>query len=578
MEKLEYADLFGTTCTFYIEKRRKYYTIYGGILSILSIICYISFFVVLNYNDFKREIPITTISSIPSAGYRKIKPGEEKIWIPWRIMDYAQDFVNHTNILYPVISYRQGNRIPGTNKMSLINKILPYKLCNETSMKNIDKNIFLFNYPIDEFYCIDMDDIFIGGGWNNDFLYFIQLDLYLCENGTNYNESSNCTSFEELRKNIGPNNSWEFEYLYPVVQFQPTNLEYPGIVLYKIGLFHLSQFTNKINRLYLKEYVINDDLGWFRDTPKNHSFWGITSISGDNYYSGFEKDLINEGSTSRLYSFKIYFDMGIDYYTRKYKKITELLIDTLPILSVLFSIFKTITSIFKTASTNKKLIELLFENVVKKRSNFTNNKVNDQCKIKAKTKNYSNRIKLSNLDKFKNAKDVSSFGQLVPNNQNNSSGFFRELNNNNNKNNNFRKSIFNCSPLTSMPSIKKRRAPDSSSHKIINLNYSIFRSKLLFPYRYYFFSVFLKILDTKKHKKLFSLRFIHVYNYLSQLIDIKSYLELQKQFGLLKLSVLNEENLNRIESPHKINIGRKHFIRDINFSLKDNKLNLISPG
>ena len=73
------------------------------------------------------------------------------------------------------------------------------------------------------------------------------------------------------------------------------------------------------------------------------------------------------------------------------------------------------------------------------------------------------------------------------------------------------------------------------------------------------------------------MRFIHVYNYLSQLIDINSYLGLQKQFGLLKHSILNEENLNRIEAPNKINIERKHFIRDINYSLKDNKLNLILP-
>ena len=53
---------------------------------------------------------------------------------------------------------------------------------------------------------------------------------------------------------------------------------------------------------------------------------------------------------------------------------------------------------------------------------------------------------------------------------------------------------------------------------------------------------------------------------------------LQKQFGLLKQFILNEENLSRIESSKKINIGRKNFIRDINHSLRNNKFNLISPG
>ena len=291
-------------------------------------------------------------------------------------MNYEQEYVNHTNILYPIISYRKGDKNPGSNEMPLIDKILPYKLCNETSMKKIDKNIFFIDNPIDEFYCIDMDDIFLGGGWNNDFIYLIQLDLYLCKNGINYNENnSDCTSYDKLKKIIGSNDSWAFEYLYPVVQFQPTNIKYPGIVLYKSWFFHLSQYTNKINRFYLKEHVINDDLGWFKNSPKNYSFWGITKISGDDYYIGNEKDFINEGSNSRLYSFKIYFDMGIVYYTRKYKKIPELLIDTLPILSILFSLFKKITSVFKIASTNKKLTELLFENVVRKKIISVNNNV-----------------------------------------------------------------------------------------------------------------------------------------------------------------------------------------------------------
>ena len=577
MDLLEYADLFGTTCTFYIDKKRKYYTIYGGILSILSVVSYITVFILLSFNDFKRDIPTVTTSSIPSAGYHKIKPGEQKIWVPWRIMNYDQEYVNHTNILYPIISYRKGDKIPGTTKMPLKDSILPYKLCNETSMKNIDKNIFFINYPINEFYCIDMDDIFLGGWWNNDFNYFLQLDLYLCKNGIDYNENSNCTSIEELKKHIGPNNSWAFEYLYPVVQFQPTNLKYPGIVLYKLGFFHLSQWTNKITRLFLKEHVINDDLAWFYNSPKNYSFWGITLISGDDYFSGLEKDLINEGSSSRLCSFNIYFDMGIDYYTRKYKKITELLIDTLPILSILFSIFKSITTVFKTASTNKKLTELLFENVVKKKDIFNNSKIIEQNKQKIKTTNCSYRPRIQNLDKNKNHKDISSFAQLIINNRNNSSGYnFKELNQCNS--NHFHSNIVNNSPgVTSLPSFKNKQVPNSTINKINNFNYSRIQHQV-FPYRYYFFSIFFNILDIKKHKKIFSLRFIHVYNYLSQLIDVNSYLGLQKQFSLLKRSILNEENLNKIECANKINIGRKHFIRDINYSLKDNKLNLISPG
>ena len=561
MKAIEYMDLFGTTCKFYIEKKQKYYTVYGGILSILSIIISFSLFILLNYNQFKRDTPaIVTTSTLPSVGYRKIKFGKEKIWIPWRIMNYAQQYVNHTNILFPVISYRKGHKIPGTTGIHLVNKILPYKLCNETSMKNLDRSIFFIDSPINEYYCIDMDEIEMGGGWDNDFIYFIQLDVYLCENGTKY-DANKCTSYDTLKNIIGVNNSWAFEFLYPLVQFQPVNLKHPGSILYKNAFFHLSRFTNKIHRLFLQEHVINDDLGWFRNSKKNMSFWGMSSISGDDYFTASEQDLINEGSNSRLYSLNIYLDMGIVYSTRSYKKIHQLLIETLPILFILFSLLKNITKIFKSTSTNKKLSELLFENVVKKLNKF--NQVSNCQQVQVYSSNnkvniYSNQrfnelLNNQNQKNF-NSKDHSSFIQLP----NNDSNIINKLGNDKN-----------------LPKKSYGRSLSISKEIKNSMNYKLQR-KALFPYKYYFFSFFLKTIDIKKCKKYFSYQFISAYSYLSQLLDINSYLSLQKQFGLLKKSLLNERNLNFVESEGKININNNNFLRNISESINENKLNLFT--
>ena len=46
-EILKYLDIFGTTFTFYIEKHRKFYTNFGGVLSLLSIIIGLSVFILL---------------------------------------------------------------------------------------------------------------------------------------------------------------------------------------------------------------------------------------------------------------------------------------------------------------------------------------------------------------------------------------------------------------------------------------------------------------------------------------------------------------------------------------------------
>ena len=95
---IKYSDLFGNRITFYNEKMPKLYTVTGGIFSISTIFVCPLIFIIFSFDDLKRKIPITTMSSIPSEGYKNIKFGKEKIWIPWRIINYNNKFVNHTGL------------------------------------------------------------------------------------------------------------------------------------------------------------------------------------------------------------------------------------------------------------------------------------------------------------------------------------------------------------------------------------------------------------------------------------------------------------------------------------------------
>ena len=51
-----------------------------------------------------------------------------------------------------------------------------YKLCNETSMVN-NTDLFIIDIELDQLYCIDMEDLNIGGSWDSDFLF---LFIYFC--------------------------------------------------------------------------------------------------------------------------------------------------------------------------------------------------------------------------------------------------------------------------------------------------------------------------------------------------------------------------------------------------------------
>ena len=343
---IKYMDLFGTRCSFYSDRMPKLFTITGGIFTICSLFLCSLVFVIVSLDDLKRKFPITTTSFIPSEGYRKIKFGKEKIWIPWRIVDYNNnEFINHTGILYPIISYYSGIKYKNSKDFNLTKKILNYKLCNETSMI-YESNFYQISIPLNELYCIDMEDLDMGGSWITEFIYYIEFDLYYCQDGINYDETNDkCTTFNKIKNFIGSDNSLEIDFYYPIVQFQPTNKTFPVIVIYRNHFYHLSKYVNKINRIYLQENVLTDDNGWIIKKENNNSYWGLNSISGDTYYSGNENDLMNEGSTSRAYSFNLYLEPGIIHYKRQYKKIYAIYSDFVPFAYFIFVIMKNMVKI-----------------------------------------------------------------------------------------------------------------------------------------------------------------------------------------------------------------------------------------
>ena len=97
----------------------------------------------------------------------------------------------------------------------------------------------------------------------------------------------------------------------------------------------------------------------------------------------------------------------------------------------------------------------------------------------------------------------------------------------------------------------------------------------LFPYKYYFCSVFIRNITIMKENCLFSSRFLKIYTFLGQLFDITTYLCLQREFNALK-SIFNDDNRNFIEDNKKININSKNFINDISDCIGGQKLYILA--
>jgi len=540
---LTLCDVYGEHFHWYIGFKPKYYTYYGGIFSILSLFAIFAIFIFFGYDDFKRNNPNSNTSTVPPTGYKNIKFGQEQLYLPWRIIDYDENTINITGIIYPKIYYFSVHPDNITGQLVTKYNLINYKLCNETSMKNLGKE-HIINIPIETLYCIDMEDLKMGGSWNNDFLNFIRFDLYMCKDGIDYNETnSKCTTYENLEQIYGGGDSIFFELLYPVVQFQPTNLKIPILLVYKTYYYILNQFSSKLDRLYLQEHIFEDEQSWVFNNPKNISYWGINSISGESYIRS-KKDVLRFASTSKLYTLNIYFELGIIYYTRKYKKLYEILGEIFPIISAICSFFSFLSKIFNELKVAKSLNEnpIIYNNIQTKNI-YNKNKFN----FKSSKQNYGGIILRKNNKKYIKSDSINiKKGQSsqiinISNNLDDSSKIYCNKNNNN----------ININSRRTNTIISNKFKNNQSNN--INININIKTKIEKYPLHYYFFGYLYNRVNLHKNKNnnhffCITSKFYKSFLFFRNLIDITTFLTLNKEFELFKKIIKEKFNINEIDS------------------------------
>ena len=486
-------------------------------------------------DDFKRAHPIISEATIPPKGYKNIKFGEKKLYIPWRVVDYDEKPLNIKGILYPKIFYFSSIYNSTSGKMDTNYTLLNYKLCNETSMKFLGKD-FLLDVNLEDLYCIDMEDLNMGGSFNAEFINYVRIDIYLCQNGIKYDEKNNeCTSIEKFEELHGKDNAWFFEVFYPKIQFQPNEVEIPILTLYQNYYYIFGRYSNKLDRIYLQEHVLEDDRGWVFNSPQNYSYWGTFSIGGENYFRG-EKDILKYGSNSRLYSLKIYLNLGISFYTRKYKKLYE-------IFSEIFLVVKAITAFFSYISEEMNDI-------------FSSKKINELIlNLDYKHKNYYYDANKPKIDIFSGAKTPTFINYKNARNSLKISEIQIE-----------KKIIFKKSKKDNKPNgiddsanLDLKNILNNSIHSISRRNHNLNRKsvtstnkieKMRYPAKYYFkINILMKLKCQQKFKKCLPQNFVKTFLIYRNMIDISSYIKLYKQFEIVKKIIINQTSSSSKDTP-----------------------------
>ena len=587
-EYLRFFDLYGTKCSFYSDQRLKLYTPLGGIISIISVCTGILIFVLISLSSFKREHPNLITSSVIDEE-EKIKFNDEKIYIPWKIQNNKNDY-DHLTKLFPIIQYYYKN-----NKSDILkSKSISYKFCNETSMVNMSDKI-LIDTSLDQLYCIDMDDLIMGGSWSTDFLYYIEFNIYFCLGDTNCD-----------KKNINIINSIE-DYLeiifyYPTVRFHEDKYKSPLEIKYEKDYFILNKEVTKINQLYLRKIILQDNIGIFSSKEKIYKNWECSHINRDFY--------VLNPNDSKIFSMEIFVEQNIVYYYRTYNDIFIILGECLPLMGLVHNILKLIAKIFKLASINRKMTELLFENLTEKPNKFqsyikdvkskktsskllsnknlftstinnnnNNNNSNNNNNNFHKTTEENNIISMTNKDNSRNINNYSNvtlINKIYVGKNNNLESVLNSgendlkdnpINYNDKRLLNLKINNLNLNNLVKNNEKNKKQQPFKTKKKFV--------SNKLFPHRYYLCTIFTKNIDLAKHPFCMSKKYIKVYYFLCQLFDISSYCILQKEFNIVKNFTFDEKKIQLIEQKSKINVNDQYFMRDMNDCIIKNKFHIL---
>jgi len=609
MDFFKYFDVFSIKFKFYTNNQPNYQNIFGGIMTFCYIIFCIPIIIALTYDDIKRQNPTTTTSEITSSERKIVNMHKEKIWIPFRMVNYENKFIDHRGILY-IAPYLIEGTFNDEIGMDLKYHLLNYKLCNETSMVNKPYN-YKIDIPLNELFCFERDDILFGGNWNHDFLYYIELNLYLCEDGIAYNKSDpRCKKLDDYLSNL--NSSLLIDFYYPMVQFQPKNLETPIQIIYKNYYYRLTSYSYKVQKLYLKEHILSDDLHFVKSDYKNTSCWGMSLLYSDDYFLPSEFDAISDNSnTSRIYALNIYMDDGMLIYTRTFQKLFLMISKVFPSLRILFYFMKKNTQHIKMSVTKRKLMELIFENnktlkykkfIKLKNLNPNNNKNNMINTISNKSENELMKDKNNNTNfrtlnedlncnknstKFLNDQNNNIFpntNKFDDNCNKNSTKYLKEQKLNNflsNKNLSLNKLSFTLCNKNPNKEINERGnfpfmniqnnksfSFDGSIKKSPKKNIKKYKKKSrIFPYYYFLLDILFDNLINPKKFVCISKNYFLVFNFMCKIYDISTHILFFKQFNLVnkffKHKKIEENEVNKSLFIKRININNNQIMKKI---------------
>ncbi len=559
-------DFFGSKFHFYSGKTPIRGTTIGGFLTLFILIMFFLLIIIFGDNLFSRKNPSVTMSIENNLLYEQLDLKKESVQFAFRIEDYDGNFINVSNILYFRIYYYTTE--PGEDgrfRSKIKDEYLNYHICNDSDFENNQNLTESFGL----LYCPELGGKKFGGYWDSPNLYYFEIQIFYCENGTQFSKNNNkCTNINLLNKYLSQDNPKYFALYYPVIEFNPLSYKNPLIKIIKNYYYCLSTRLQRNDDIFLKKTILNDDKGWLIKSGKNSSFWGVDNIKS-TYSFFFEEDLLSEGASSKIYELNLYTLRENNFYIRSYTKIQSVIAIVGSLMNIIIYFFGLIGNYvgenlrkleildkhFEFEDNNNQLHIKKFNSHISKKTiclssieqNNITNKIDDLCQ------NNNNNFILS----------LNNVEDLLPNQKEKSmKHFFRK-----NKNNTFKNTTKTNS--TYYHNIKKKNtylnihpSPEQSYLNLIHKLYSNqivskkFSSNKEFGTKYQIGNYEYNP-DFKKYlccsKKYYKYSKILEWYYIN-LVEVNRYLKNLKEMDFIKRILLNEIQIKSLNFFKKINL------------------------
>lgn len=542
VNKINIIDSFGVSYNFQIKTKDKFKTTLGALFTILYYLVILILFFQLGEDVYKREKPKVSLNT-DIKNYQEVQLSNKNFTYAYRVEDKTGLQVKDRSKFYQKVLYFHYEMVNGTWN-NLLEKYLPEFKCSEISYN--DERERYFNISLENWNCIDFDNIKLGGNWDGNFVYGLEILTMQCQNGTD----QICSSKEEI------NNFFSPEVQGNRIFYSDLSMEiYPSMDDYEAPLkTHLVNNYELLNMGLIKRNIktfkstkMVNDIGWFLPDYLNQEL----ILSTDTTFRDFT--FKNPENSFQLFDQFLYLGRKVDTYNRSYYKIQEAIAAVGGFSRILFIILNFI--FFYAAQTYRSLFLI---------SNLFNGKEEiNICKNKYRpvfnNSNRNNTFNNSEVNRLNFARKDFRKNFLV--NLNN----FESIN----KNILRSESKIDVSNISNVKSESKTKIYKNKMVATIVKKNTDKQANIIYYKDYFIYKYFCCIKNNNADLKT-HLNMIKDYqSYFSRCLDVFTYFNTLNEFKNLKRMLLSKQERENLEM-------RKHKIKDkLNITKIESKINRI---